>query len=365
VYRRGDGYWVGQIEAGYYPNGRRRKARVVRRYKADVLDALDELRRQAKHGGVPSDTRVSLAGYLDWWLDEVKARDVSAGSLREYRVRVNRITPIIGKVKLGKLTPAHVTQLANRLGETRVSPSTARHTLATLRSALRWAVTAGMIARNPADGILAPNRGVVAKLDDRLEPAEVERVLALSRDGWNGGLWWLALTYGLRLSELIGLRWADVDFRNDEITVRRSKTAAGTRTLPLIPEARRVLRDHRRLGETRVSPIDGYVFTNEHGAKLRDKTVYKHWNRLLARAGVPHRCRSCGSARTCSTSVRRFHSSRHTAATMLLESGVPVEVVSAVLGHSSLGMTVDVYAKVRSDLIRRGLRTVTAHPDMQ
>lgn len=72
IYRRGDGYWVGQVEIGHYPNGRRRRARVVRRYRADVVEALDELRRQVRDGVVPDRTR-SVATFLAFWLDEVAA----------------------------------------------------------------------------------------------------------------------------------------------------------------------------------------------------------------------------------------------------------------------------------------------------
>jgi integrase len=357
VYQRADGYWVGSVEAGRNLEGKRRKLRVVHRRKADVLAALDDLKRQVRDGVVPDRTR-TLATYLEWWLTDVVEGTVTDGSLHDYRSRVARITPVIGHVRLGKLTAAHVQHLANRLAETYPrSPRTRAHTLTTLRQALRWAVGADLLARNPAETVRGP-KTAIAVVDDTLTAAEAKAVLAAAEDDTDlGALWWLALSYGMRKGELMALRWPDIDLTGDEMTVRRAttKTDAGHRTLPLIPAARRVLVEHRRANAGAVAPIDGHVFTRPDGRPLYHQLVDRRWNDLLAKAKVSHVCRNCGSDDDCSTSVRRFHSSRHTAATLLLEAGVELEVVSAILGHSSIGITADTYAKVRSDLKRKGL----------
>jgi integrase len=106
----------------------------------------------------------------------------------------------------------------------------------------------------------------------------------------------------------------------------------------LIPEAKRVLRDHRRTPA--VHSIDGYVFHRGDGRPIDERRIGERWAQLLTDAGVEH---------------RRFHATRHTAATLLLEADVPLEVVSAILGHANLAITADTYAKVRGDLKRRGL----------
>jgi integrase len=354
IFRRADGYWVGQVEAGRTDAGKRRKAAVVRRRRSDVVEALDELRRQAGAGVVPDRTR-TLETFLDWWLAEVAAQQVSASSLAEYTKRVRRITPHIGHVRLARLNTAHVQSLANRLAERYPrSPKTRSTTLDTLRQALRWAAQAGMIVRNPADGVAGP-RTPVATVDDTLEAAEAHAVLAQAAATAPElhALVWLALTYGLRLGELLDLRWADVDLAAGELHVRHAKTAAGVRTLPLIAEAVDVLRAHRARAE--VLALEGYVFPTSVGTRRSPQRTRDDWSALLEGAGVAHRCRNCGSDERCSSHVRRFHASRHTAATLLLERDVPLEVVSAILGHSSLGITADVYAKVRGDLKRRGL----------
>jgi integrase len=353
IFQRGDGYWVGSVEVPPGPDGRRRKARVVRRYRKDVVAALDELRRQARGGVIPDRSR-TVEQYLNWWLDEVMANDVSPGSLREYRTRVNRIVPILGTKRLGKLTGADVQHLANRLADQYPRSATTRaYTLGTLRSALKWAVTAGLIPRNPAEGVSGPRGRQSAKLDDWLTAVEVKRVLKVAEGDDLGAMWWLALNYGLRLGELMALHWTDIDWSKDELTVRQSKTAAGVRTLPLIPGAKRVLQERRR--SAGVASIEGFVFVTEYGTNLYDKYVYKRWNALLREAGIDHRCRNCGSDDRCSSSLRRFHVSRHVAATSLLEAGIPFEIVSAILGHAGVAITADLYGRTRADLLRHQL----------
>jgi integrase len=383
VYQRADGYWVGAVEAGRcrggHPKrdgsictgGERRKVRVVRRQKTGpkgVLQAVREVQQQVENGVVPDRSR-TVAAYLTWWLDEVIAGTVTDGTMHDYRSRVKRVTVVVGHVRLGKLTGAHVQHLANRLAETYPrSPRTQQHTLTTFRQALRWAVGADILNRNPAEAVSGPKIGA-ALLDDTLTDDEAKLVLAAGAKGPSGdtdrgeqalhltALWWLAINYGLRKGELMALRWRDIDFTKDEMTVRRSatKSDAGHRTLPLIPEAKHVLVEHRRFGAGKVAPLDGWVFCRPDGRALYHQLVDRRWNTLLTTAGIEHMCRDCDSDEKCSTSVRRFHVSRHTAATLLLEAGVPLEVVSAILGHANLNITADIYAKVRGDLKRRGL----------
>lgn len=367
VYQRKDGYWVGSVECGRYPNGRRRRARVVRRYKNGdngVLAGLDELKKQIAEGVVP-DRTTTVAKYLDFWLTEVMQGQVSEGSYREYEKRVRRVIPHIGHIKLGRLTKAHVQALANRLAEQYPrSPATRSQTLTTLKRALKWAA-GNIIPSNPAQFIEAP-KTKTAKVDDTLDEAEAKDVLKAAESDDLYALFWLALKYGLRLGELINLRWSDIDFKSGEMTVATAKTRAGERTLPLIEDAKAVLKAHRK--GSKLTSLDGHVFLRPTGRPLSQQWAGEQWSALLERAGISHLCRNCGVECThgpeterpcrdcrCSTHIRRFHCSRHTAATLLLEAGVELEVVSAILGHANIGITADLYARVRADLKRKGL----------
>lgn len=352
-FRNGHLYWCGAVELPRSPEGKRRRASVVRRDKDEVIAAMGDLRRRAIEGvagASVSGANWTVSDYLDFWLTEVIAGEVSPGSLATYTDHAARVRPHIGTVRITQLTKAHVQVLANRLAAD-YAPKTRQVTLSALRSAIEWGVP-DYFPTNPARGVRGP-RQVTAKVDDGLTVGQADAVLAAAASDRYFALYWLALKYGMRIGEITGLRWVDVDLDGSELTVVRSSTKsdAGHRTLPLTDEAVEVLAAHRR----RQDAIDPRVFRGPDGGNLKHQRLRQWWSDLLERAGVPHLCRNCGTDRPCSSSVRRFHASRHTAATLLLQAGVELEVVSAILGHANIGITAGVYAKVRGDLMRKGL----------
>lgn len=391
IYQRAsDGRWVGAVEVGLCvgghrkrdgsvcPGGERRRTHVVRRSKADVVAAIKELRDRVD-AGATTNRNWSVATYLDYWLTDVC--DVTEGSSRdEYAKRLTRIKDRIGKLQLVKLSKTDVQRLARQLSDA-YAPKTRQTTMATFRQALEWAVPE-YLPRNPAANVRSPKHNA-AKTDDALNVEQARALLAQAEGDRYYALYWLALKYGLRIGELIGLRWSHIS--DSEMTVVRSstKTDAGYRTLPLIDEAVSVLDAHRarwvdpdamsyrgrrtdlgvELAPTNVVPLrsfgqgpDDPVFPAPEGGQLKPQRVRLWFSDLCERAGIDHLCRNCGTDRPCSSNVRRFHCSRHTAATLLLEAGVELEVVSAILGHSSIKITADIYAKVRNDLKRKGLK---------
>lgn len=352
IYQLPDGRWCGSVERPRGSDGRRRRTRIVRRRRQDVIDALPDLKTRA--AGAPANGAITLGAYLDYWLTEVKAGEVSARSLNLYTDCAERITPHIGNVRLDRLVKGNVQTLSNRLAE-KYAPKTCQTTLSVLRQALEWAIP-DYLNNNPARHVRGPRQ--VARTDDALTAAESKAVLATAADDRHYALYWLALKYGLRISEVLGLRWSDIDLTADapSLAVRKSKTAAGVRRVPLIDEAVAVLTAHRR--RQGVMAIDGWVFTGPEGRPVSERQLRRWWSDLLAKAGVPHVCGARCTAEKCSTSVRRFHSSRHTAATLLLNAGVPIEVVSKILGHAKLAITSDLYARVQDDLMRKGLKTL-------
>jgi integrase len=125
------------------------------------------------------------------------------------------------------------------------------------------------------------------------------------------------------------------------VRIRESKTEAGRRTVALPPFAAAALEHHHARQRAERKAADYWddprlVFTSSIGSKLDRRNVLRWWHNLTVRAGVGR---------------RRFHG-RHTAATIMLNNGVPLEVVSSTLGHSGLAITADVYAKVGAKLQR-------------
>jgi integrase len=223
-----------------------------------------------------------------------------------------------------------------------LSPRTIAYTRAVLRLALTTAEARGRVARNVVPLTRAPKRSA-AKLDDALDAGEAAKVLRAARGDRLEALAVLVLAVGMRQGEALRLRWADVDLDEGTLTVRKAKTASGVRTIALPPFVVAALDRHRRRQRrermaAKVWGDDDLVFASSVGTVLDPRNVLRWWHGLTRRAGVGR---------------RRFHASRHTAATLMLNNGVPLEVVSATLGHAGLAITADVYAKVRPELQRK------------
>jgi integrase len=164
----------------------------------------------------------------------------------------------------------------------------------------------------------------------------------------------LALNTGMRLGELLGLKWRDLDLEAGTVQIQSSlkkavsghalgkpKTAGSRRKVMLTPTAIAALRVHRarQLEERLQSPVwheNDLVFTNSIGNTLCPTNVYRRgFKPLLRRAGLP---------------MIRLHDTRHTAATLLLLSGIHPKVVSEMLGHSSINITLNLYSHVLPDM---------------
>jgi integrase len=161
-------------------------------------------------------------------------------------------------------------------------------------------------------------------------------------------LYVLALTTGMRQGELFRLRWADVDLEGHALAVRgEPKTAKSRRQVLLSEVGVEALRRHagRQAEECRAAGNEwreaGLVFANAVGGSLTTTNVtYRSFRPLLERAGLP---------------VIRFHDLRHTAATLLLGKGIHPKVVSELLGHSQVGVTLDLYSHVTPTMHREAV----------
>lgn len=343
LYQRGDGRWVAQVEGARGVNGTRRYVRRVRRTQAEAVAALRQM-TQDMDAGITPDERTTVAEWLDWWLTNV-VHDRAPSSLATYRSITGRwIKPHVGTIPLAKLAPSHVQQMLAALDRQGLAPRSRQKARVVLVSALRVAERNGLVRRNAAQLVDGPRVGPT--VDDTLTATEARAILDGSRGHPLAAAGVLGLRLGLRIGEVSGLRWDDIDFDAGTLTVQRAKTAAGRRTLPLIGGVGEALRDRRRhqaVERLAAGPLwrdGGYVFTGADGGQMSPTTIRRWWHQTCENTGVGR---------------RRFHASRHTAATLMLADGVPLEVVSAVLGHASLAITADIYAKVGADAKRAAL----------
>ncbi len=206
----------------------------------------------------------------------------------------------------------------------------------TLSKALKQAVRWRLIPLNVCESVTPPRiaRTEIAALD-----TQQMKVLLKAAESTNlYALWALLATTGLRIGEALALRWDDLDLEARTLRVNRTvfrnevsqpKTKSSRRTIKLSGLAIGVLRQHPRTAEL--------VFCTGSGKPINPSNLRnRSWKRLLECAGLPP--------------STRLHDIRHSTATLLLSRGVPVKVVSEMLGHADVGITLSVYAHVLPDM---------------
>lgn len=368
VYQAADGRWRGAV-TWTAPDGTRSRRVVSAPTSIEARARLDQLRAELRLGTIaPAGSATTVGDYLAGWIERHRAHvRPSTWRTAESYVRVYLI-PALGRLPIARLSAADVERaLASFVrngrpvlaGDKRrrspVSPVTAGHVRATLRSALAAAQRDGLVGRNAAADARAPQ--VPHRAVTYLGAADVRRLLTATVEEPLGPLYAVAATTGLRRGELLGLRWADIE--GGALTVRRSmardaaggwsaseptKSTRSRRTIPLPAmtlEALEAQRNRQGAAKTAAGAAwqdrDGLVFTDVVGRPLKPEHVSHAFARSRGLVDVP---------------PVRFHDLRHSAATIMLSEGIPLAVISEWLGHAGIAISAAHYAAVVPELRR-------------
>ena len=324
----------------------------------DAKAARDEARVKARHGEYIDRNRITVAAYLDDWID-AHAMEIKPRTLADYRACIRLYaTPRIGHLPIQAVRPSTITKLyrdlltsGGRDGQP-LAVATVTHLHAVLRKAFRDAVIVDeLIGSNPVERAKRPRAQAhepgtvwtIAQLRTFLATAQQHRLFAFFH---------VAAYTGARRGELLNLRWKDIDLDGKKITITGSTAVIGgervngttksgrTRVVSIDDETVAVLRQRKadqaaeqlKAGDSWRGTKDGYVFTTGWGEPIYPDTVTSLMTKLIrANKQLPH---------------ARLHDLRHLHATTLLLSSVPVHVVAARLGHADPAITLRVYAHV-------------------
>lgn len=277
----------------------------------------------------------SVAESVRLWLREVRLV-LAPSTARHYEEAAQKVIEALGEVPIRELTRQRVVEwIASRARE--VGPRRLRALLVPLRGAVRVALDAGVLERNILAGLRLPPH-TEAMDPQPFTPEEVATILIAAPSAYWGALWLFGFSTGLRLSELIALRWSDI--ASDRLWVRRSrvggvtrqtaKSAAGVRAVALLPPAKEALEVARQT----LPPAEGddEVWRDpESGRPFADAGDLRYWwRRTLERAGIPYR--------------PAYHM-RHTYASTLLSAGEDPTWVATQMGHRDWGLIRRVYAR--------------------
>jgi integrase len=356
IRERSPGHWGIIIELRDPETGkRRRKWHSFRGTKRQAQDECSRLITELNGGAYIEPARVTVGQFLDRWLEHTKSR-VSPRTHERYGEIVRKnLNPLLGAVVLTKLRPIQISDAyakalsgGRRDGNGGLSPSTVRYMHVILKSALGHAVRWQMLARNPVDAVDAPKieRSAMRTYD----LAQTAELIEATRGTRMTITVMLAVLCGLRRGEIAALRWRHVNLTAAQLAVTESaeQTKAAVRyKQPKSGRGRAVALSARVVNELRSHRVqqaqellklgiplsdDTFVVAQTDGQPLQPRTITHQWHLLLARNKSLPRI--------------RFHDLRHAHATHLLSSGVHPKIASERLGHSKVGITLDIYSHV-------------------
>jgi len=363
IIKRYKGSYTIVLNLGIDPTTGKRKQQwvSVKGTKKEAEKRLSELLHQLDTGTFMRPSKTTLAEYLERWLKDYVWPNLAPRTSEGYETIVRQhLIPKLGSMTLTQLKPEHLQKYYSEMlssgrcdSSGSLSAQTVRHHHTALHKALQTAVEWGLLSRNVADAVRPP-RAQRPEMHT-WEEDDVTRFLEAAKDTPYYALFYTALFTGMRRSELLGLKWNDVDLILGEVSVTRSlhhlrdgsfvfrqpKTAKGRRTVALPPSAILVLNEHRekqKLDRAMLGILltdDDLVFSTLDGKPLRPNTITRAWTMLAARVGVK---------------VIRLHDARHTHASLMLKQGIHPKIVQERLGHSTIAVTLDTYSHVAPGL---------------
>lgn len=389
------------IESGIHPSTGNRR-RIKRTFHGGIRDARKELSRleQEVESGTFYDTsNMTMREYLTQWLEDHCENSVAATTYRRYSGIVKlRIIPKLGQIPLDKLKPPHIQKFFTGIikegrldgphkGEPLSQESLTYH-YRVLHRAMEVAKKQQLVPWNVVDSIDIPRVTKEIFIDDDdadaaddvkfLTGDEVQLMLEHAKDTPYYALLFLAVRTGMRRGELLGLRWQDVDLQGKIIKVRQSlaytpekglfykppKNKKSRRTIDITSEVIDVLKQHKKeqaeakLYFGQAYDDRGLVFCQRLGPPMHPDTPSSWFPKFTERTVIHKPCDKLIGKKTicphCEKKVKdddvirlprlTFHCLRHTHASLMLQTGVDIKVISDRLGHSSIRITYDLYS---------------------
>ena len=363
-----NGVWYTVIQVTI--NGRRRSKWETTRLRANgnkrkALAILDERKYQyvqkfmsGRSGNLDRgvDNNILFSFFLQIWIDSQRANVSSITSGSRESMLNSRIRGFFDHrgITLQQLSPADIEGFYNNLRHDGRSGSTLIHYHQFMNQALEAAVRKDILLKNPMKKVDRPKRQQVA--GQFYSKQEVEQLLALFENDPLYALIVVAVYYGMRRSELLGLKWCDIDFERNTISVENKvyydkergddrglvisnqlKTASSRRTLPLVPFVKNTLLQEKAAQRERQLLFKqeyhreylDMVFVDSVGNLFKPSYVTKHFHTILEGSTIK---------------PLRFHDLRHTCASLLVINGVDMKLVQRWLGHANYSTTADIYS---------------------
>lgn len=350
--------WTIQWDDPRGPDGKRRqRSKVIYGTRKEAEEALALIEHQIRTGEYVEPSRMTLAALLERWLKDSASSRVSPKTFQEYeRMIRNHIVPALGSLQVQRITPMQIQAFYSKVlecgrldGKGGLSPRSVLHIHALLHRVFSQAVRWQILPRNPVDAVDPPR---VPRTEMKsLSVEEISVLLEAARDTTLFLPIAIALGTGLRRGEVLGLRWSSVDLEGGSLAVTRSieqtkagirakapKTHRSLRPVKMPASLVKILRTAKAERMLKAGPDfsdEDYICLREDGSLWPPDVLSHRFTDLI---------------RTLDITQVRFQDLRHTFATLSLQQGIHPKVVSEMLGHSSVNITLDTYSHVMPDM---------------
>ncbi len=361
IRQRSDGRWEARATGGTdYRTGKPKRISVYGKTKSEVISKLRELEYSIHNQKAIDPTSTKLVDWLTYWLETYKKSNIKQSTYVSYRTYIDKHVAVgFPVMKLKDLTTRNLQEFyMYKLQVERLSAKTVINIHRCLHEALKQAVLEHYIPFNPSDAVVLPKQ---EKPEIEILTLEEQNRLIQASYRFRYGIFIrLTLTTGLRLGEVLGLKWENIDFRSGVLYVRQTlnrlekidyngtgtkteivmqtpKTKNSLRSIPLLPFIAEELKNWRnvqisdKLQAGTAYQDMGMVVTNPFGGYIEPRTFKDYYNKMLESANIGH---------------YTFHALRHTFCTRALENDIDAKTVSTIMGHYSVAFTLDVYGHV-------------------
>ena len=354
--------WRASITIGTDDKGKLIRKQFTGKTQQDVKYKLQEYKKQMLMG-VRNEDKLTVSDWFYSWLFDYRKQDLKPKSFQRYHgIYKNYIENTdFGNIKLNDLRTTHLQRHYKKLLDNGVTPTTIRQINTNLKTCLNEAERQGYIQKNWCKLVTLPK-----KEDNKevkvLTKQEQEKFLEAIKGHELELLYIVALGTGLRIGEILGLKWSDIDFKNNELHVNRSlqkaaiyeddkivryevqettpKTKNSLRTIPVPQNIIKKLIAHKKEQNELILLLQeeydnkNYVFCNKLGKPIEDKRPGRNLKTILTSISIE---------------PIKFHALRHTYATRLFEAGIPPKTVQHLMGHSDIETTMNIYTHVMKE----------------
>ena len=305
-----------------------------------------------EHSDIEQATNMMVDAWFEYWID-IKRKTVRPNTVRNYRERYYRnIQKVIGKKLLTEVKPIHCQNIFTKMAEEGYRTSTLYQTRITLYNMLEFARENDVVLNNPCKRSVKSNMGKPSQKKKALTVETQKRFLQQAKGQSYENQFRFILQTGLRTGELVGLKWEDVNFENKTLKIERSmeyrysvgewrvgepKSKSGYRTIPLTDEAIRILmaqkKKNMKIKEISIEWVD-YIFLSRKGEPVKNSTYDTALFKICEKAEIDK---------------FSMHVLRHTFATRCIEGGMIPKTLQKILGHSNIGITMNLYVDITEE----------------